>query len=300
MKQRPAFTIVELLVVIAVIGILVAIVIVSYIGINDQARNAALQDGLKKVADQVELYGAQQRQLPASLDQISYEAPEDGGTYQYRTFDAGKEFCLSVTQDTSSFFLNSTDFGTYSSGTCADAISVVGAGEPLAVNTTINTIVPFPTVSGTPDITLYAVVDVIDTSGNYNAIAGLSVASATQRMWLDTAATGSNNLRYRIDTSTTSNASSSQGVRSPGRHIGWVLARSNLTIREFAYDKPAAHDSSSFTPGAGWSFDGLTLYNAGASTAPVMAVVYNAAHDQATRQRVMEWLMDTYDVPISW
>lgn len=51
---RPGFTIVELLIVIVVIGILAAITIVAYNGVQDRARNATIQSDLANFAKKIE------------------------------------------------------------------------------------------------------------------------------------------------------------------------------------------------------------------------------------------------------
>ena len=66
---RNGFTIVELLIVIVIIGILAAITIVAYNGIQDRARNASIQSDLTNFAKKLEtarLYTAD-GQYPATL-----------------------------------------------------------------------------------------------------------------------------------------------------------------------------------------------------------------------------------------
>ena len=53
MKQR-GFTIVELLIVIVVIGILAAIVIVAFNGVQDRAKQATAQSDIKSIAKRIE------------------------------------------------------------------------------------------------------------------------------------------------------------------------------------------------------------------------------------------------------
>lgn len=55
-KNRSGFTIVELLIVIVVIGILAAIVIVAYTGIQGRARDTQRVDDLKTIAKALEVY----------------------------------------------------------------------------------------------------------------------------------------------------------------------------------------------------------------------------------------------------
>lgn len=57
MKQR-AFTIVELLIVIVVIGILAAITIVAYNGVQSRARDAERQTEMKTIEKALEMYNA--------------------------------------------------------------------------------------------------------------------------------------------------------------------------------------------------------------------------------------------------
>ena len=54
--KRMGFTIVELLIVVVVIAILAAITIVSYNGIQERARVAAISDGLKSIEKSMNLW----------------------------------------------------------------------------------------------------------------------------------------------------------------------------------------------------------------------------------------------------
>lgn len=63
-----AFTIVELLIVIVVIGILTAITIVSYTGITQKANAASLQSDLANAAKKLDLYNAQYSSYPTAID----------------------------------------------------------------------------------------------------------------------------------------------------------------------------------------------------------------------------------------
>jgi type II secretion system protein G len=70
LKQRSqkGFTIVELLIVIVVIGILAALVITTYNGIQQKGRNTERTTDLKAVQGQLEAYYAQNGRYPASTD----------------------------------------------------------------------------------------------------------------------------------------------------------------------------------------------------------------------------------------
>lgn len=66
--KQTGFTIVELLIVIVVIGILAAITIVAYNGIQDRANNTARYNELKAWQKTFEIYKAQEGQYPSMAD----------------------------------------------------------------------------------------------------------------------------------------------------------------------------------------------------------------------------------------
>lgn len=67
-KKQQGFTIVELLIVIVVIGILAALVITTYTGIQAKARNSKRQTDVNSVQTQLEAYFAQNGHYPSLTD----------------------------------------------------------------------------------------------------------------------------------------------------------------------------------------------------------------------------------------
>lgn len=67
-KQSKGFTIVELLIVIVVIGILAGLVITTYNGIQQKARNTERTTDLKTFQSQLEAYNANNGRYPTTTD----------------------------------------------------------------------------------------------------------------------------------------------------------------------------------------------------------------------------------------
>lgn len=63
-QNNKGFTIVELLIVIVVIGILAALVVTTFTGIQQRARNTERQTDIKAIHGQVEAYYAQNGRYP--------------------------------------------------------------------------------------------------------------------------------------------------------------------------------------------------------------------------------------------
>lgn len=67
-RKQQGFTIVELLIVIIVIGILATLVLVTFTGIQQSARNTQRQTDVKAVASHLETYNAKNAYYPVADD----------------------------------------------------------------------------------------------------------------------------------------------------------------------------------------------------------------------------------------
>lgn len=63
-RKQSGFTIVELLIVIIVIGILATLVLVTFTGVQQKARNTQRQTDIKAVASHLETYNAEKSYYP--------------------------------------------------------------------------------------------------------------------------------------------------------------------------------------------------------------------------------------------
>jgi prepilin-type N-terminal cleavage/methylation domain-containing protein len=144
MKYRnKGFTIVELLIVIVVIGILAAITIVAYNGVQNRARAAAASSAAAQTTKKLETFAVDGAGYPTNLAAIGVS---DGNntTYQYTVNNSvtPATYCLTVTSGTSSYTTSSTN-STPTSGGCAGhgqggvaAITNLAVNPSMEVNTT--------------------------------------------------------------------------------------------------------------------------------------------------------------------
>ena len=70
MKRQAGFTLVEMIVVIAIIGTLATMVVVRYAGHTDQAKAAAAKSQLAQLEDAVVSFQSQCGRLPRSLSEL--------------------------------------------------------------------------------------------------------------------------------------------------------------------------------------------------------------------------------------
>jgi general secretion pathway protein G len=69
-KQDAGFTLVELMIVMAIIGVLAVVAIPSYIGAVRQAREAVLKEDLHVLRNAIDSYTADKQKAPQTLDEL--------------------------------------------------------------------------------------------------------------------------------------------------------------------------------------------------------------------------------------
>lgn len=115
-KQQSGFTIVELLIVIVVIGILAAITIVAYNGVQNRAQTSVvtgqLNQATKKIAMwQVDSSGA----FPATLADAGIT---DTSNVSFQYSSTASTYCITAAYGAISYYIDSTS-GAASAGVCA-------------------------------------------------------------------------------------------------------------------------------------------------------------------------------------
>jgi general secretion pathway protein G len=144
-KKQTGFTIVELLIVIVVIGILAAITIVAYNGIQDRARSTVLISDLTASAKQLKIDQTINNIYPATIAEANSNKglkASAGTTYTYTVNNAvnPQTFCLSATNSTYVYAI--TQDGAANGGGCTNF--AFGAASPNALLTNgITTTTPY-------------------------------------------------------------------------------------------------------------------------------------------------------------
>lgn len=109
-SKRSAFTLVEILIVVVILGILAAIVIPSFTGATDEARQSTFIASLKTYADACEYFTVKEGRFPPDgssgslpagfatyVDQEEYESPTPlGGVWDTEFNDSGVTSAIGV------------------------------------------------------------------------------------------------------------------------------------------------------------------------------------------------------------
>jgi prepilin-type N-terminal cleavage/methylation domain-containing protein len=124
-KEYSAFTIIELLVVIVVIGILAAITLIAYNGMISKATVASLSSDLDNASKQLKLAQITNSVYPTTIDCSQSDSStnkclksSNGTTYQYvfNNSDTAPGFCVTATNGTTTYKI--TEKTTPSAGDC--------------------------------------------------------------------------------------------------------------------------------------------------------------------------------------
>jgi general secretion pathway protein G len=106
-QRQSGFTLIELMIVMAIISILAVVAIPSYLGAVRQAREAVLKEDLQTMRNAIDSYTADKQKAPQSLDDLVQEGylreiPEDPMTHSTSTWVTDTSDALSSLDQTDS------------------------------------------------------------------------------------------------------------------------------------------------------------------------------------------------------
>lgn len=134
-QNLKGFTIVELLIVIVVIGILAAITIVAYSGIQNRARTSAVSGALTQTVKRLEVYAVDSTGYPLTLATVGINNTADT-VYQYSVDNSVSPatYCVTATNGTISYKVSSTSTAPSSGGCAGHGVGGVAAVTNLITN----------------------------------------------------------------------------------------------------------------------------------------------------------------------
>ena len=134
-SRFSGFTIVELLIVVVIIGILAAITIVAYNGIQKRAQTAAVSLALNQASKKVQLYQVDNNAYPSTL--AAAGVSDSGVTYQYT--GASTSYCITGTQGGTSLYVSDTQSSPTAGGCPGHGQGGVTAVTNLVTNPSFET-----------------------------------------------------------------------------------------------------------------------------------------------------------------
>jgi prepilin-type N-terminal cleavage/methylation domain-containing protein len=144
-KKQNGFTIVELLIVIVIIGILAAITIVAYNGIQDRARVSSVNSALSQSAKKLKLFQVDNPDTyPAAagtngIDNLAALGITNTSDVTYQYSSSANTYCLTATNGTTSYKISSTSTTATVGGCAGHGVGGVAAITNLMPNPSIET-----------------------------------------------------------------------------------------------------------------------------------------------------------------
>jgi len=134
-QKQSGFTIVELLIVVVVIAILAAITIVAYNGIQNRAKNSAVQSVTSQVAKKISLWQVDNAdQAPADLATAGVTSTA-GSNYEYTP--NGANWCVTVTSNSVSYYASNVSKNPKAGGCAGHAQNGTAVITNLMPNTSM-------------------------------------------------------------------------------------------------------------------------------------------------------------------
>jgi prepilin-type N-terminal cleavage/methylation domain-containing protein len=263
-KKQTGFTIVELLIVIVVIGILAAITIVAYNGIQERARATTVSSALSQAAKKLAVYQVDYPDIyPADKTALEAIGIKDSAsvTYQYtRTASMPNTYCITATIGTTSYKISNTNTTPQQGGCAGHGVGGTAPITNLATNpsfeTSLTGVSSFNVVNSNPSVGDAA-------NGSRVLRATRNLTTGTTGPWWDAAAV-TEGKTYQVTLSVRANHTLSRSL-----NIEWLNAAKSSILSTSTivsgYTPTASWNtiSGSATAPTGAAFIRLTLYGSG-------------------------------------
>jgi prepilin-type N-terminal cleavage/methylation domain-containing protein len=252
-SHQTGFTIVELLIVIVVIGILAAITIVAYNGIQERARATTVSSALSQAANKLAVYQVDYPDTyPADKTALEAIGIKDSTsvTYQYtRTASTPNTYCITATTGTTSYKISNTNTTPQQGGCAGHGVGGTAPITNLATNpsfeTSLTGVSSFNVVNSNPSVGDAA-------NGSRVLRATRNLTTGTTGPWWDAAGV-TEGKTYQVTLSVRANHTLSRSL-----NIEWLNAAKSSILSTSTI-------VSGYTPGASWATIG------GSATAPTGA-----------------------------
>lgn len=285
--KKTGFTIVELLIVIVVIGILAAITIIAYNGIQDQARRAGIKSDLAGAANLIGIDNTNNGQYPANT------GAANGGLGLKTSNGATLEYRMDTSVTPATYCINETINGVGYYITNGSSAPIQGTACPVTVSTPI-TGAQFP---GTPFASLCRSI-IFDSSNNFYCGASTAVYKGDRFGNVITlAGTDSRTPGYVDATGSAARFQYCNGiVLNPINGNVYVTDNGNYAIRQIT---PAgvvttlAGGTSGYADGTGTSAKFSGMYGLAVDTSGNMYTVNGGGSTQSVRKITLAGVVTT-------
>lgn len=129
MRRHAGFTLIELVLALAILGILGSMAVSHYKGKMDTMKISHAKDDIKLIEVLIELFYTDHRYYPSSLSEVALGTMLDpwGNPYQYLVIPKGKEKGLSAVRKDKSLHPINSDYDLYSMGENGQSVAALTA-----------------------------------------------------------------------------------------------------------------------------------------------------------------------------
>lgn len=129
---KKAFSIIELLVVVVIIGILATLIVGSWGFVSRNAVNTTIQNDLSNATEQLEVFNYQNKKYPTTINCAVANSTTNlcirtasNSTFSYKIDSTNSNYCYSVTNSNTSYYITNNTTKTPTFGSCVEQSGLV-------------------------------------------------------------------------------------------------------------------------------------------------------------------------------